>query len=728
MRISMRILSFTLVALFSAGTLLAVTPKYWTVASAEDFLAGELEGIAVSGRGGLAPAPAVTKVGSFDEPFVLSQTVDSAGNRYFGTGNNGRLYRLRGDQIEVLFTAPEPEIYALTYMGGALYVGTSPNGKIYRVDPASGSSSVFHDPEEAYIWALAAGRNGELIAATGTNGRLFRIDSRGTAKIAFEAPETHIRSLAVRNDGTILAGGSGSGRIYEIGATGGRALFQSSLTEITSIVWDEKNATGWAAGVTNVLPATAPARTPAAAAQGQAAQQQASSQQPEAGGTATVEITYSTDTPQQQAQPAQAGPTPGAELYRIDRDGFVEAVRKFDREIVYALGLADAGGLFVATGPQGRIYRLLEGELSLVTTVPEKQIVSISNSGRDYFVTTTNSGAAYRFTEGRFGKSELRSAVRDTDRFSRFGHFKVEGANLGNPGLTMAFRSGNTSTPDVTWSDWQSVRASSGNITAPPARYLQWRMSFDAPAAGTKVDRVTVAYINRNVAPVIESLTIHDPAVVFVASNFPSSNQVLEATNPDEYGIFTSLDNPRDRNDPGKRLFRKGFRTIAWRARDENGDSLRYSVFIKPAGSANWLRLRENIEESQINFDTTQLPDGRYEVRLVATDRVDNPDQPLETSREGASFLVDNSPPVIRSEFSGDTVVIRITDELSQIGKVEYSVDAQKWMRLLPDDGIADSRSETFRLPRGEVDGRFVIVRAVDAHYNVATATVATQR
>jgi hypothetical protein len=67
---------------------------------------------------------------------------------------------------------------------------------------------------------------------------------------------------------------------------------------------------------------------------------------------------------------------------------------------------------------------------------------------------------------------------------------------------------------------------------------------------------------------------------------------------------------------------------------------------------------------------------------------------------------------------------VRVTDELSPIGKVEYSLDADKWIPITPVDGIADSRDETFRLDGKATNGKFVIVRATDQFYNVATASV----
>jgi hypothetical protein len=237
---------------------------------------------------------------------------------------------------------------------------------------------------------------------------------------------------------------------------------------------------------------------------------------------------------------------------------------------------------------------------------------------------------------------------------------------------------------------------------------------------------VTVSFLNRNVAPEIEGISVADPAVVFITNAYPSAPQVVEATNPDEYGMFTSLDTPRERTtaEQGKRMFRKGYRTVSWRASDDNSDSLRYSLAFRQKGSDKWLRLRDNMDETQINFDTSQLPDGRYELRLTASDEPDNAVQPLTDIKEGVEFQVDNGAPKIAVSQNGGDFNVRITDDLSPVGKVEYSLDADKWIQLTPLDGIADSRDETFRLSGTAVTGKFVIIRATDQFYNVATASV----
>jgi hypothetical protein len=412
-------------------------------------------------------------------------------------------------------------------------------------------------------------------------------------------------------------------------------------------------------------------------------------------------------------------------LYKINKDGFVEVARRFDREMIYAISGSANGGLLLATGPNGRIYELRDEDLALVATVPEKQIVSISNGNNAALVTTTNSGAVYRMESSLSSHAEFRSAAKDIERFSRFGHYRIEGRNLADGKLAIAFRSGNTRNPDATWSAWSSPQPTvEGTANAPSGRYIQWKITMPKPSPDLVIDAVTVGYINRNIAPTILGMQVLDPGVVMISSSYPPSPQVVEATNPDEYGIFTSLESPRDRGEQGKKVFRKGYRTVVWKAQDENGDALRYSVAFRHKGADKWLRLRDNLEESQINFDTSQFPDGTYELRLTATDLTDNPEAALTDVKEGVEFQVDNTSPEIVVTAGGDDVTVRVSDTLSNVGKVEYSSDAQKWIRMTPTDNIADSRSETYTLKRDAVGGKFVVIRAVDSSYNIATREI----
>src|SRR2546423_6629614 len=253
----MRFRFFVLISLIAASGW-AVAPQFWRVRSADDFLAGDIDGFAVTSRGELRPGPSVRKLATFTDPFVLSQTTAPNGDRFFGTGSAGKVYRLRGGELKLLYTAPEQEIYSVAFHDGAIYAGSSPNGKIYRIDPNDGKATPFFDPKQAYIWAMEFLPNGDLAVATGVEGKLFRVTPAGEGKVLFDSPDTHLRSLAVRKDGTILAGGSAKGRIYEIRPDGAaHALYDSPLSEISAIYVDA-NGIGWAAAAGHGPPAKPP--------------------------------------------------------------------------------------------------------------------------------------------------------------------------------------------------------------------------------------------------------------------------------------------------------------------------------------------------------------------------------------------------------------------------------------------------------------------------------------
>src|SRR5512142_354503 len=118
----MRIRTALLVTIFLSfsTSLFAVAPQFWRVHSLEDFLAGEDDGFAITSRGELRAGPTVTKVVSFSDPFVLSQAGAPNGDHFFGTGNDGKVYRLRGTDLKPLYKAAEPEIYAVAFREGAV--------------------------------------------------------------------------------------------------------------------------------------------------------------------------------------------------------------------------------------------------------------------------------------------------------------------------------------------------------------------------------------------------------------------------------------------------------------------------------------------------------------------------------------------------------------------------------------------------------------------------------
>jgi hypothetical protein len=135
------------------------------------------------------------------------------------------------------------------------------------------------------------------------------------------------------------------------------------------------------------------------------------------------------------------------------------------------------------------------------------------------------------------------------------------------------------------------------------------------------------------------------------------------------------------------------------------------------------------MSEAILVWDTSSVPNGRYFVRVVASDTPSNsPTTALTGAMESMSFDIDNTPPsitvtAVRREGSRVTIAFDVRDTNSAVQKADYSLDGDRWQTIYPKDGIADSRFEQFELVLdGDAGARGVILRAADALGNVASA------
>lgn len=728
--------------LAASPLLLASSARVAVTAGARDFLAGEAKGTAVSADGRLTLAPPLAPRAwpeNAADAAVFAAAGDAAGRVYVATGGGlGRLFVSDAKGVTLLFTAPEANLTAVAVgRDGTVVCASSPAGKVYRVDPKEAdparAGSVLGDPREAAIWALAFGPDGTLYAGTGNKGRIYRKTPAGALELFHEIEDVHVRTLLVGPDGTVYAGTSDRGLLVAIGPKGARTLHDFSRPEVTGLALDrtgvlyaaasQVDATAGRAVTMDLRARPSPTPTPAASA---APAEEAPK------GTVSIAAVTSALRPSAPASSANS-----SEIVAVAPDGFVEPAWTFPDEAVFSLRFdAATGSLLAATGPRGRLYAWSDRAVRLLAQTGEKMVVA-APAAASAFAAVTNGASGILRPAAAPAPGSYVSAVKDASRLSTFGRARWEGASPAGSSVTLSVRAGNSDKPDATWSAWAAVGANgeaAGGVKLPAARFFQWKADLTAGAKGESpaVERVELTYAERNARPVLENLSVLEPGLVFVRGGATGPG-VLSVSNPDENGIFAGLDQPREGGPlegPGRRLWRKGYRTLTWKGSDPNGDALRYDVEARREGGP-WFPVRKDVEDSFLSFDSTALADGRYRFRVTASDRASQPEgDALVATEESAVAVIDNTPPVLKVESrraDGDFVEIRVlaSDALSPVVKAEGSVSADRWRLLPAEDGAADSPVErfVFRAPKPARAAAFA-VRVLDAAGNVAAASV----
>jgi len=135
--------------------------------------------------------------------------------------------------------------------------------------------------------------------------------------------------------------------------------------------------------------------------------------------------------------------------------------------------------------------------------------------------------------------------------------------------------------------------------------------------------------------------------------------------------------------------------------------------------------LKDKVRERYYSYDATAFADGRYQIRVTATDQPDNAiGLGLTASQVSSYFLIDNTAPVIRGlagSVSGGKMQVRFqaADALSVVSKAEVSVNGGAWTLVEPTARLADSKELECALaldkPAGETT---VAVRVTDEFDN----------
>jgi len=729
----------------AATSLLAEHTRRWRQSTYEEFQKGTAKGVAVRSDGHLELAPKFSLLADADASYLWSLRTDANGVLYAGGGSPAKVFRFEGGgKPKTVFESTDLLVQAIAFDSkGTLFVGTSPDGKVYKVS-ANGEKSVFFDPKTKYIWDLAFGADGTLYVATGDKGQIYSVAPDGKSELFYASDEAHIKVLGFDAKGSLLAGTEPNGRILRItrgtkksdgSAAQGFVLYETAKREVTSL-------------------ATAPDGTLYVAAIGE--KTRVGGAVPSAVITTSQGTTTITNVPSvgvQGATPFLAFPQAiTSSIYRIAADGAPEEIWSSRDEIVYTLGLNSDGRLLAGTGNNGSLLVIDgRGVYAQLAKSGSSQITGIARaSGGKVYLCTANPGKVFSLGPEYEGEGTFESQSLDAKLFSEWGRIEWWGPPAMNaaassgkeskePRLEFFARSGNTEDPGKEWSRWFGPYATSGTqIEAPPARFLQWKAVIHDGRLGDGIDWVSVAYLPKNVAPVIDGIAMQDPGVrvqqAVVITGQPAMVTLKQPSAPTAMGtIITTTTTKFDQ--PPQGIAQKGYASVLWTAHDDNDDDLLYALYFRGENQKDWLLLKDNLDQKYFTWDATAMPDGAYYLKIVASDAPSNPPNvALKTERESERFEIDNTPPVIqkleasatgmnadRSKGVSYDFSFTAVDATSSIERAQYSVDGGDWILLAPTQGISDNKTENYSFTvRGLSPGEHTIaVRAYDRFDNI---------
>ena len=703
--------------------------KLWSVGRYDEMEKGSTDGVAIRSDGRLEAGPATSLRYATGKSYVWSMTSDAAGNGYLGLGGTASgsalVMKVTPDgKATQIFEGKELAVQAVRLASdGGVLVATSPEGKVYRV-PAAGASSnappvVVFDPatteeKPKYLWDLAVGKSGEVYVAAGAPAVVYRLPAGGgKAEVLFKTADQHIRCLLMGPDGTLWAGSDGAGVIYKFatGTVGAKpfAVYSAGRREITSMAMDTTGNV-YAAGVGTKGHTTLPPLPVT--------------------GNVGVSITFV-----QPGSSTAAGSNTlvpdGSEIYKIAVDGSPQKLVTLKDDVVYALAMRN-GSLLAATGNRGRVYRLDTNEAGRFTDVAHleaSQAMAFAPAKDGLLVATSNSGKVFLLGDVVATNATYTSEVFDAQGFSQWGRMEIRAGVA--TGFDLFVRSGNVESPLMGWSDWAKV-GTDGAFTVPAGRFVQWKAVL---RSGGTVDSVALNYLQKNLAPVVDEIVVQPGARVTANAAVPNAGTVQIAFPPAAGTPAPVTFSPDASSQPLTAQKDKTAVTVRWIAHDDNGDDLMFAVWYRGAGEANWRLLKDKISDKSYSFDSALLPDGSYELKVVASDAPVHADaEALTGEKVSETFVVDTTPPVpgvlkaevvsrgITKNGAGSAnelswvrihAVVQAQDATSPIAHAEYSVDAGPWQYLEPKGVVSDSKMEVydFTVDAPEVAGTMQDVR-----------------
>jgi hypothetical protein len=658
--------------------------------------------------------------------------------------NNGTLRLSR--KLQPLASLEATHVWAVVEdRAGNLYAATGDEGKVFKV--AGGRSSVVYTSDNSQVLSLALDAKGEVVyAGTGPSAQVVRIDARG-AKVLCELPESYIWALVKDTKSDALYAGTGPhGRVYRITAEGKASVFCETKQDHVLCLAIAPDGTLYAGtdktgrviridgrgkGFVMYQAAQSEVRTLTLADDalyvGTSAtkRRSGSSTKSSSGSNATARL---------------VGGSAAVRTAAVKEKGEKLTSNKSSSKNKETTKGSPASAPSSPASGENSVYRIaLDGGVREVFR-QKVLVLSLLRHGKHLFVGTGMTGQLFEVDETTREKSE----IARVDHGQILGLLRRKDGSIvvatGDPGKLYVLEDHHVAKGTITSEVLDAKLVSRWGS-------LRWRARTPGKTA------VSVAVRSGNVADPDETWSdwsdeqtdgdeakVLAPAARYLQYRATLTTEDLKVTpaldslsvryaTTNQAPEVTKVEVP-DVNEAnlenGKKL------KLKWSATDANEDELRYRLYVKKDGWDRWVQLEDDHDSTSYEWDTTTTPSGVYRLKVVASDHVDNPEkEALSGERISEPFVVCHTPPEVTVKTAGleegrMAIEATATSPLVRLTSASFAVNGKKWVNVFPTDGLFDSKRETFKFKTEALKpGAYVLVLKVqDAAGNTGTGDV----
>ncbi|AQQ09055.1 hypothetical protein L21SP3_00853 [Sedimentisphaera cyanobacteriorum] len=687
----------------------AVNSKLYKFDTAMDFTAGETENTAIDSEGTLhLNKKHKLLADKLEDVWAVNDIVVIEGEVFAGTSPNAGLFRITDKKAESVYRSENKDakpvgpvkeengekedkadkskseekeqvvnehIFAVEKgFEGKLTAGIS--GEECRIlefeKDLSNPDTLCKIEDAAFIFDLKF-HNNSLYAATGPNGKIFKISPEGETEVFFDSIDRGITVMAFHK-GKLYAGTDKRGLLYciDMESKKGRALFDSPEMDITSINFDDEDNIYITAAIEDPSAessngADMPGYMPPHPKESKDEKDEKLFTLQNGGLRLKLAATAKKDMLERKENGGDQKEKVKSALYKIAPDGIVSVLGKGSG--VFLDSIMHKGRLWVADGKDASLSQIDTDKIVIENVYRDKvssEITSLYTSGGKIYAATANPPRIIEFYKGLSSEGWWQSDTIDAKQPSKWGSVKLE-AKIPE-GCEIQFSSRGTNVQNAREEDFTEWTKPLSAQSEKPAiegshRFLQLKLMLKGMEnRSPKVNAAAVASVVRNIKPVV------------AAPMIKSEEKKTEAV-------------------------------IAIPAKDENDDELVFSIDIQGEDSKRWVNIEKDHKEKKFKWDTSTVPDGIYKLRVTASDRLSNgPENALESVSTETEYIVDNTPPVCtgqKAAVEGKKAEINfeLTDKYTVIGKVSYTLNSSDdWNTVIPDDLLADSKKESFTI------------------------------